>query len=139
MIVGGLFGRVGNVKYVEVDVDGVAEPVDMMRFELSQSPVDSHVVDLPSDGKSLGTDRQLGGRVVEVSNGHFDVQNPALATLAFCGGKPSDLEAAEGSMLTLAFDDHGHLMPANVVVTQGRKVLEEAAWSPDSSVETEDG
>jgi hypothetical protein len=119
MIVGGLFGRVGNVKYVEVDVDGVAEPVDMMRFELAESPVDSHVV--------------------EVSNGHFDVQNPALATLAFCGGKPSDLEAAEGSMLTLAFDDHGHLMPANVVVTQGRKVLEEAAWSPDSSVETEDG
>ena len=135
MIVGGLFGRVGNVKYVEVDVDGVAEPVDMMRFELSQSPVDSHVV--------------------EVSNGHFDVQNPALATLAFCGGKPSDLEAAEGSMLPLAFDsrervaesadsrseyadDHGHLMPANVV-TQGRKILEQASWIPsDDAVETAD-
>lgn len=72
-----------------------------------------------------------GVESVHVPNGYFSLDNDALAVLAYLGGRPSDLEAVEGSMLPLTTDANGDYAVAQIAVAQGRRLLEDAAWGPE--------
>lgn len=101
--------KVVDVKYVTgTTVNGVQ--VDEMRFTLAD------------------------GTAVYARNGGYHEDNPALCTLAALGGRPSDLEAAEGATLAYVFDETDTARPPKVVVSNGREVLKRADWFvPDTA------
>lgn len=68
------------------------------------------------------------GAVVDVPNGDWTADNPALAVLAYLNASPSQLDDVSGGHLPVAYDGDGDLRPSDLVVARGKEILSHTEW-----------
>lgn len=98
-------------------VDTVEE-LSYTTFQPSEraQPVHSLRVDLAS------------GETLNVPNGGWEPENPALAVMAFLSAPPSRLDEAKGATLPISVSPDGEPYIPDAVIERGQQALDDADW-----------
>lgn len=91
------------------------------------------IVDTDEQGSVVGQRDVLfvrtDGRDFTINNTGFTASNFALQFLAFCGARPSDTDAAQGTVVPLVDTEHGYF-PPDWVFEKGKQALAQSEWGP---------